>query len=231
MEKQIVRVAVSNNFGFSAAEFEQLKSFAKADRRFFVNSNAFTPITADLPSFITLNPYLEPVRLRGDLSSVKALRVKVWLKDGKLSIEAVKALRYARLFRIPVLLTLQRFSSKAEKALYTGNGTGYVFDARYYRPDKNAQKALITASRAIIGGKVYVCDEKAKGCPTCGNCARLSYGEPKTEVSGLNLAASGACRFNCPSCFAKRNAARAGGKIAFDRVLKNRKQLGKTAHI
>jgi hypothetical protein len=231
MEKQIVRVAISNNFNFSAAEFEQLKSFERVDRRFFVNSNAFVKIESKLPSFITLNPYLKPVRLRGALSSVKALRVKVWLKDGKLSLEAVKALRYARLFRIPVLLTLQRFSSKAEKALYTGDGTGYVFDAGYYRPDKAAQKALITVSKAIIGGIVYVCDEKAKGCPSCGNCARLSYGEPETEIAGLNLSASGACRFNCPSCFAKRNAARAGGKIAFDRVLKNRKQLGKTAHI
>ena len=231
MEKQIVRVAVSNNFNFSAAEFEALKTFERPNRQFFVNSNAFLKVTADLPSFITLNPYLEPVRLRGDLNAVKALRVKVWLQDGKLAIEAEKALRYARLFRIPVLLTLQRFGSSAEKALYTGNGTGYVFNAGYYRPDKTAQKTLITAAKAVIGGKVYVCDEKAKGCPTCGNCARLSYGEPKTEVAGLNLSASGTCRFNCPSCFAKRNAARAGGKIAFDRVLKNRKQLGKTTHI
>jgi len=231
MEKQIVRVAVSNNFNFSAAEFEQLKSFERADRRFFVNSNAFVKISANLPSFITLNPYLKPVRLRGDLSAVKALRVKVWLQDGKLSNGSVKALRYARLFPIPVLLTLQRFSSNAEKALYTGDGTGYVFNAGYYRPDKAAQTTLITTAKAIIESKLYVCDEKAKGCPVCGNCARLSYGEPGTAVAGLNLSSSGACRFNCPSCFAKRNAARAGGQIAFDRVLKNRKQLGKTAHI
>lgn len=231
MKQQIVRVAVSNNFNFSAAEFEQLKTFEKPGRKFFVNSNAFLPIKSDLPSFITLNPYLVPVKLKGDLSNVKALRVKVWLKDGKLAFEAVKALRYARLFKIPILLTLQRFSSSAEKALYTGNGEEYIFDAGYYRPDKNAQKAIISIARSIIGRKTYVCDEKGKGCPTCGNCARLSYGEQKTEVAGLNLSTSGQCKFACPSCFAKRNAARAGGKIAFDKVIKNRKQQGKTRHV
>ena len=228
---EVVRVAVSNNFNFTGAEFEALKSFEKPGRDIFVNSNAFQIIKADLPSFITLNPYLTPVKLRGDISNVKALRVKVWYENGKLAKDAEKALRYARKTKIPVLVTLQRFSSTAEKALYTGDGSGYIFDAGYFRPDKSTQKALITAAKVIMETKVYVCDEKGRGCPTCQNCARVSYNAPSAEISGLNLSASGQCRFKCPSCFAKRNAVRAGGKIAFDRILKNKKQKGLTTHI
>ena len=228
---EVLRVAVSNNFNFTPQEFDALKSFDKPGRGIFVNSNAFLSIKSALPSFITINPYLEPVKLRGDISTVKALRVKVWHEDGKLARAAEKALRYARMTKIPVLLTFQRFSSTAEKALYTGDGSGYLFDAGYFRPDKATQKALIAAAKAVIGTKIYVCDEKGHGCPTCQNCARLSYGAPSAEISGLNLSASGACKFKCPSCFAKRNAARAGGKIAFDRILKNKKQKGLTTHI
>lgn len=225
----IIRTAVSNNFNFSAAELEQLKTFDRPDRKVFVNSNAFTRITADRPSFVTLNPYLEPVKLKGDTSAVKALRVKVWLRDGSMASDAIDALAMARDYGIPVLLTLQRFSSKAEADRYTLTREGYVFDAGYYRPDKAAQKLLIDTARKIAPG-AYVCDEAGTGCPTCGNCARLSFGVDE-DVASLNLSASGQCKYNCPSCFAKRNAARAGGKIAFDRVLKNRKQKGETKHI
>lgn len=225
----IIRTAVANNFNFSAAELAQLKTFERSDRRIFVNCNAFTPITADRPSFVTLNPYLAPVELKGDISAVKALRVKIWLRDGSMASDAIDALALARDYGIPVLLTLQRFSSKAETDKYTLTREGYIFDAGYYRPDKTAQRLLINTARKIVPG-AYVCDEAGTGCPTCGNCARLSFGVDE-DVASLNLSTSGQCKYNCPSCFAKRNAARAGGKIAFDRVTQNRKQQGKTIHV
>jgi hypothetical protein len=246
--QEVVRVGEKNNFNQTAAEYDALKGYEKPGRAFFVNSNALTPIKSTLPAFVTLAPYLstfEPPR--GDLSTVKAYRIKL-IRTARPEVEKAlnQALDFAAAAGVPALITFMRFRSKKTAADFIGcapdtaaiKAAGYVFNAGYYRPTPATQKALEDWARGR-GGRVEICDKKGKGCPSCGLCAALSYGLKKSvPVESLNLSISGVedsngrrglCPFNCPDCWAK--IVTYGKAPACDRITQNRKQKGQTSHI
>ena len=229
----MLRVGVYNNFNFTEAE---LKEVAKYKGYLpFVNSNSFVTITADYPSIITINPYLDswqpPV---GNISNVKACRVK-WVAAAKPKVykAQTEAIHWCLEHSIPVLITFMRFISRCSMTSYvTSSGLGrYNFEHSYYRLRDSvvefADICKLAGSRASL---MYACDLAGEGCPSCGNCARLTYGlEPaEAEVASLSLSCSGdngKCLFHCPDCWAKRLARIATFKL--DSVTVNNKQSGK----
>jgi hypothetical protein len=212
--KPILRVGVLNNFNGTNCEVRQLKQYEeKYD--IFVNSNAMGVIRSEYPSFVTINPYLDKfVEPQGDIGNIKAVRVKYVSGANPIVEDAFnKSLEWAKSKSIPVLITFMRFRSKEQLIKYTEDQSNYVWAGNYYR-----QKVLNT----WVDPNIHYCDLKKEGCPSCGNCAKLSYGR-EAEVSSIDLSSSGECKYNCPSCFAK-NLTRFGHK--FDNVKQNAKQKG-----
>lgn len=233
--KQVLRVGVMNNFDMTEKEFNALKEYERDDRIIFVNSNAFTKIDARYPSFVTLNPYLEFVEPKGDLSNVKAFRIKVWACDSLYyDMETAKCFEYAVEKHIPILITFMRFKSKESMKKYRASSTVYVWDHGWWRPVLAYREAVRKHFNHV---DVYFCDFDGKGCPSCMNCVKLNT--PKDDydyysIASLDLKESGdngVCKYNCPDCFAKKCLRMNKGKPALNQIKYNRKQLGKFFHI
>lgn len=232
--KQVLRVGVMNNFDMTEKEFNALKEYERDDRIIFVNSNAFTEIDSRYPSFITLNPYLKFVEPKGDLSNVKAFRIKVWFHDSiEYGMETAMCFRYAFEKHIPVLVTFMRFKSRESMKKYEVIESEYVWDHGWWRPSRSYRESV----REFFGDKVHYCDFDGKGCPSCMNCVKLNT--PKDDydyysIASLDLKESGdngVCKYNCPDCFAKKCLQMNKGKPALNQIKYNRKQLGKFFHI
>ena len=231
MKKALVRVGVLNNFNYSEEEIKVLhiyeKMFPQYD--FFVNSNSFVTIKSDFPSIVTINPYLTFVEPKGDLSNIKAVRVKIVVDANDKTYENEnEAVRWAVNNNIPVLITWQRFKSLKTLFTYTDSRESYNNVRSYLRPQKTYRDERFKELQYLFenkAGLLFQCDEQGKGCPSCNNCSRLITGDIY-EVYSLNLKASGVCLFHCPDCFAKACCSRCHNNI-FDNIKMNRKQKGK----
>lgn len=243
-KKTLIRCGEKNNFNFTLAEIEQLKGFAnKGD--IFVNSNSFVTITAHFPAIITINPYLKFVEPVGDLSNVKACRIKWVCSANEYTMnEQKEAVLWAVSRNIPVLLTFMRFKSYVSLHKYA-HKEAYVNNAGWLRPTKTyrveALKYVTDLVDSMFGEAsadlVYTCDMDGHGCPSCNNCIRLIVGDSKVnqyEVKSLNLSTSGdngKCIFNCPDCWAKSILKIVKNQTPRCNVLfANRKQKGELAH-
>lgn len=243
-KKTLIRCGEKNNFNFTEAEFAQLKGFADKGT-IFVNSNSFVGITAEFPAIITINPYLKFVEPTGDLSSVKACRLKwVCCADQYYASEQREALRWSVDNNIPILVTFMRFKSYASLGQYADK-SGYVNNAGWLRPTM-AQRVkelenILEFIKSLYGEEatnlVYTCDMSGHGCPSCNNCIRLIVGNEnvdKYEVKSLNLSTSGdngRCIFNCPDCWAKHILKMVKNHTPRCNVLfANRKQKGQISH-
>lgn len=255
---KIIRVGVMNNFNFTQREIEELKNYEKSGN-LFVNSNSFVNIKADYPSIVTINPYLKFVEPTGNLSNIKACRVKVTVgANDETEIEEKRAIIWCAEQGIPILITFMRFKrlTSMERFVNPDKKSEFVYDKGWIRPtakakqtykkcvgewlenimaeDGSCRKRLPTQSRRML----YFCDESGKGCPSCNNCIRLTYGEEAARdgmVWSLNLSASGddgRCLFSCIDCFAKEclNLCKSR-RPACDRLIRNRKQKGLTKHV
>lgn len=240
-KETVLRVGVYNNFNFTKAEIDAVAKYTD-DYLPFVNSNSFVTISAEYPSIITINPYLDSWHPpTGDISNVKACRVK-WVAGAKDNIYQVQqeAIKWCVNNNIPVLVTFMRFASRASMMNYVSSSCEllYSYQNSYYRLPvdvKHDEVILISSMMRKFGCSeavdllLYTCDISGKGCPACGNCSRLTYGlEGDTPVS-LSLSCSGdngSCIFHCPDCWAKRLSKIT--KFKFDVVTKNNKQKGKT---
>lgn len=241
----LIRCGEKNNFNFTAAEIEQLKGFSnKGD--IFVNSNSFVTITADFPAIITINPYLQFVKPSGDISNVKACRVKwVCCADNDYTAnEQRNAVLWSIEQNIPVLLTFMRFKSYASLDNYADR-KGYVNNAGWLRPTLDHRSSELAAIskmvKTLYGDKsedlIYTCDMSGHGCPSCNNCLRLIVGDANVhryDIKSLNLSSSGdggKCIFNCPDCWAKSILRMVKNQTPRCNVLfANRKQKGEISH-
>lgn len=254
---RIIRTGVMNNFNFTEREISELKKYEKTGK-IFVNSNSFVSIKADYPSIITINPYMQFVEPHGNLTNVRACRLKVVLGcTEEVANEERKAILWCVKNGIPILITFMRFKrlSTMEKYVAPGNKDEFIYNKGWIRPtakakqsykkrvgewlesimeeDGSCKKRLPAQSRKIL----YFCDESGKGCPSCNNCIRLTYGEEAVRdgmVWSLNLSASGddgRCIFNCQDCFAKEclNLCKNKRPVC-DRLIRNRKQKGLVSH-
>lgn len=233
----VLRVAVANNFNFTKRELEALDDLGWDKTKMFVNSNSFVTVTADYPSFLTVNPYLDSfVEPTGDLSKVRACRIKV-VYNNNLHPSVIEALTWCQEHSIPALITLMRFSCKESLFKYSDCPDKYKFKGGYYRLTQAAVDNLVSTiyeeadahgvSRALIN----YCDIRGLGCPSCGNCARLAFPEITGDcnVYGINLSASGddgRCIFHCPDCWAKK-LQKIGRYLTMDKISQNTKQKGK----
>jgi hypothetical protein len=243
---KIIRVGVMNNFNFTRKEIEELKKWENHGM-LFVNSNSFVNIKADYQSIITINPYLKFVEPNGDLSNIKACRIKVVIgANDETEREEKKAISWAVLNGIPILITFQRFYRLESLNKFVNSGVKnerYIFEGGWLRPKKDykiEKRSLIfyfmdANFPAKSKDMIYFCDWNGTGCESCKNCIKLTFPEYENEkVYSLNLYLSGdngQCIFNCPDCFAKKCLAFTKSKTArCDIIYRNKKQRGETNH-
>lgn len=238
---EVVRVAVSNNFNCTDAEWSQLDGFVAAhpDKLFFVNSNARTPL---LPEILN-HPYKAVITLNPDLNTDERLidRALDVGRTGRVAFYRVKWLpAHADIEHLvdravevaPVVITVQRFRGWEKVEQYCENRKYYHFEDGWLRLRPWALKGLrsFVYARRKAGKPLYICDNKGLGCGGCGLCATLN-GAKGADIKSLNLSSSGLCPYSCPDCYAKRMQMRNGHEIRYDVIHKNRKQTGRTKHI
>lgn len=239
----VVRVGTSNNFNCTPAEFAQLDTFAAQypDHKFFVNSNVRTSSLPDLDdhqykSVITVNPDLDVVphlveraKQRAVMGRVSFFRVK-WLPDRHEIARTVEDL----LTVAPVVITMQRFNSRATMDRFAVDKACYALECARFRLHGKALKELHKYVDAHSAAGLYICDRKGLGCLGCGLCATLN-GAKGAEIKSLNLSTSGVCPYNCPDCYAKtmqKFLVSTGVRpMKYDTIMKNKKQKGTTKHI
>lgn len=242
---QVVRVAVTNNFNCTDAEWTQLDKFREKnpDKFFFINSNIktsnlYTINQHDYQAVITINPDLTPKdeyfqKLRViDPGKVGFVRLK-WMsgyEDIEEQLDRLTQDNYT------VVLTLQRFHKKESLLKWAKDPSDYKHSCNNYWLEGEAltRVKLMVDDLHDRGSEVYICDRKGLGCGGCGLCSKLTLGED-LKISTLNLSSSGLCPYSCPDCYAKRMQVRAvqwGNRpIIFDRIKQNAKQAGRTEHI
>lgn len=214
----ILRVGVLNNFNFTKNEFKQLEQYDD-DWLIFVNTNANNTISGKYPVIATINPNLDYfIEPRGDLKRLAAVRIK-YVDGANSYVENAfhKSLKWAKMNKVPALITYMRFSSKKSLLHFTINQDNYKWTQNYFR-----QKDLKNFGNEEDG--VYYCDLKKEGCPSCRNCSKLTYEQDEASISSIDLSSSGQCKFNCPDCYAKR--LRKVFNPRFDKISKNAKQRG-----
>jgi len=233
-----VRVATSNNFNCTEAEWAQLDTFAQSnsDKYFFINANIKTPALLSINDHpykvvITLNPDLNPEpgleqRLNKlDPAKVAFVRIK-WLPER----DDIQGLIQRTARKHKVVLTVQRFNGKKTLSLYT-TFENYEWDHSKYRLHGKALKDLYAFAKT---NKVFICDKKGLGCQGCGLCSSLTVGKVY-PIKALNLSTSGVCPHSCVDCYAKtmQHFAVACGHrpMDYDRIFANDKQAGKLKHI
>jgi hypothetical protein len=217
LKKGVLRVAVMNNFNFTAQEFDALKQYEE-EWLIFVNTCSSQTISGHLPVIITLNQYLtEFIEPKGDLSLIKVVRVKYTVDGNEKVMKAFDdSVAWAKAWDIPVLVTFMRFRTRKQLLTYSKSELKYKFKNNYFRP----------SIAKLPDNELHYCDFDKKGCPECKNCAKLTYGVDTNFIYGINLSASGVCTYNCPSCFAGYMVKMMKGKMRFDTITQNRKQLG-----
>jgi len=227
----VIRVGTFNNFNFTKQEVKEALTYSSKGY-LLANTNSFVEVKSDLPSFVTINPYMKLQKIKGNTSNIRAIRVKVWLTKNGLHPSCIKTLEYANTLDLPVLLTFMRFRSKASLLKY--KAVDYTWKKNYFRPTMYAKTEMMHQSLNYIKyHNLHMCDRKDKGCPSCLNCSKLGFGIKNAQMKSLNLSISGKkdargkqglCKYNCPDCFAK--TATYGYSPACDRITKNRKQRG-----
>jgi len=238
--REVVRVAVANNFNCTEAEYRQLGEYVadNPSRYFFVYSNIKTPKLLTLnqhshKAVITLNPdltvqeHLVKRLYEIEPGLVAYVRVK-YLPDQTPIIELIDELSEQG---YPTVITLQRFNGKRTLYKYTTK-EHYRFSCSRYRLHGEALRKCLTI--ADTTPHTYVCDRKGLGCAGCGLCSKLVVGR-ELPIKSLNLSSSGICKYSCPDCYAKtmqRFLSRIGMPlIRYDKVMRNSKQSGRTQHI
>lgn len=233
---KVIRVGVMNNFDFTDAEIEALKKY-ESKGKIFVNSNSFTKVRSDYPSFLTINPYLLFFEPKGDLSNVKACRIKfIAGANAKTCNEEQKAIKFCIANNLPILITWQRFYKRESLETYVTkeNLNMFSWNSGYFRPTEEAKAKVRAWIDSFDYDKVHECDKNSSGCLDCNNCVRLTFGEEAVathEICGLNLSCSGvngSCSWSCKDCFAKRLLM--GKAPLCDKIFKNRKQRGVLEH-
>ena len=232
----IIRVGSFNNYNFTEKEEQELRDVWSKKGKCFVNSNSFPVIKNTFPSIITINPYLQFVEPEGDIENVKAFRIKIVCNPNEeVRKEQERAIVYAHSMNIPILITWMRFLSRKSLNQYCIDSFAYQYDHSYYRPKEIFRKLAMDWIKTYTRRKVYQCDEKGIGCPACGNCTRLTFGQDvkKVILTSVNLSCSGdsgRCIFHCPDCFAKKILWMTKGLPKCDTLIRNRKQEGKINH-
>jgi len=241
--KKVVRVAASNNFNCTPAEWRQLEQFSAnyPENYFFINANIITPKLVSIndhnyKAVITINPNLTPEadyyeKLTSiDRDKIAFVRLK-WLPDNP----AIHAQFISLLTSdYNVVLTLQRFNKKATLWKYT--------DLKYYQYSHSRYRLHGEAFSFVqnlvdhytqMGMKAYICDRSGMGCMGCMQCSTLN--DQSAQIYSLNLSSSGICPYNCPDCYAKtlqRFCTSCGYRpMIYDVIRKNKKQNGSTKHI
>jgi hypothetical protein len=237
MINSIVRVAISNNFNCTPAEWAQLEGFAQANptKSFFINCNAKTPalktiLDHDFKAVITVNPDLEVSstlenRALAVSAKVAFYRVK-WLPDNQAIQAQISRLRDAG---HQVVITAKRFAKKLTLLHYTDKNS-YKFECSRFRLAGQAKEDLFQFADTL---GAQICDRSGGGCRACGLCSRLTTGMD-LPLTGLNLSTSGICKYDCPDCYAKciqKFLSAMGNSITFDVIKANDKQRGRTEHI
>jgi hypothetical protein len=240
---EVVRIATNNNFNCTPEEWEQLDCFAKMypTRSFFINCNVKTELLETIndhpyQAVITANPDLvvdwELVNKLSTIepSKVAFTRVK-WVPGYVDQQELINDLSLEG----PVVITLQRWNSKASLLKYTSL-EHYKFECNRFRLHGKALAEVQMYAKKLTASDrpVYICDRNNLGCGGCGLCSRLTLGKV-ARLSSLNLSTSGECSFECPDCYAKtmQNFQRAINHrpIVYDTIKQNAKQAGQTEHI
>ena len=234
---RVVRVAVSNNFNCTAAEFNQLDkiAFDNPSSSFFVNCNIKTLKLLNLnrhpyPAAITVNPDLdvdrELVNRLDKIDYVAFVRVK-WVPDCKEINKLIQDLNK----KFTVVVTVQRFNGLSGLLKYSSRDF-YEFSYNRFRINERSKLLLDKATQGLTN--TYICDKAGLGCLGCGLCSKLTTGSFK-PIYSLNLSSSGLCGFNCESCYAKAMQVFLKGcgynLISYDKIKKNSKQKGITKHI
>lgn len=236
----VVRVAVSDNFNCTKAEYHQLAQYVKENpgKFFFVNSNVKTPLLLTLndhpyKAVVTVNPDLtvrerDTLKFLGLKKDVVAFARVKYLPDNQEIMGLIKRLSAEG---YSTVITSQRFNGKDTLLKYTSLDH-YHFECSRYRLNETAFKTL--CSFADSTPSTFICDRQGMGCSACGLCSSLTAGT-SLKLYSLNLSTSGVCKFNCPDCYAKsmqRFLARIGMPIIrFDKIQRNAKQSGRTQHI
>lgn len=216
---KILRVATFNNFNFTDEELEHLEGIQALcpDYKIFVNSNSHPVIRGRFPCVITVNPELDVfTKPKGDLSLIKAIRIK-YVMNPVQSIQDTfgEIYNWTKKHNIPTLITYMRFKNKETLKRYTTKSTFYKWNRSFYRP---------ILKHTFNDPSIYYCDLRDEGCPSCRNCAKLTYGIDTPEIYSINLSSSGICPYNCVDCYAKCLAKFT--HFAYDKILQNAKQKG-----
>jgi len=238
--KEIVRVAVNNNFNCTPTEYQQLAGYVAMNptKFFFVNSNIKTPRLLTLnnhphKAVVTLNPDLvvreSEVQKFYALNKERVAFVRVkYIPDSQPIVELIQELSKAR---YQTVITLQRFNSKRTLTQYASL-KDYQFE--HTRGRLTGEALSKVQALADSTPRVHICDRQGLGCQGCGLCAKLTVGQD-LPLSSLNMSSSGLCRYNCPDCYAKamQNFLRKIGHsvIKYDVIKQNEKQAGRTEHI
>jgi len=242
----VIRVGEKNNFNMTSPELAELEKY-KDKGKIFVNSNSFVPIDPTYPSIITINPHMKFNALKGDLSNVKAVRIKVFFTGiPEYDYEQTDCIRFCIDNNLPILLTYMRYWKTTTATTYSGMSfrNWYKFSKGYHRPTKETKTKLkewVFSEVEYFGGDlslIHECDSKGGGCPDCMNCSILTYGKKDATIKALNLSISGKndrygrkgeCIFDCPDCFAKRVTM--GKRPQCDKLITNRKIRGELKNI
>lgn len=241
-QETVIRVGEKNNFNMTKAELTELERYTSKGL-IFVNSNSFTEVNATFPSIITINPYMRFQKITGDLSNIKAVRIKVYKTDFKKDIEEqIKCIEFCIENNLPILLTYMRFRSKKTVLQYSGEKfrDSYEWKGSYFRPTVNTKQSLYVWVESVIdylNGDFELlneCDSLGGGCPDCMNCTFLTYGiKSHVTIKALNLSISGIkdkngnrglCQYKCPDCFAK--IVTFGKRPQCDKLITNAKITG-----
>jgi hypothetical protein len=235
MVKEVVRVAVTNNFNFTDNEIEQIKNFEtiNPEKSFFLNSNILTENLEKINSLknkvvITINPNLTETfdQIKDKLflinrKKIAFVRIK-YVPENKNILDLIYKISE---LKYKIVLTIQRFNTKKTLLQYTKKEY-YSFERSRFRLKTENVKQLEDILKTL-NQKVYICDKKDKGCRSCNLCSKLTIGKI-LPIKSLNLSSSGICKFNCPDCYAKYMQKMLlkwnTNQISFDVISKNSKQ-------
>lgn len=225
MKHKYVRVGVMTNYNHTGKELRALDEWRTKfpENRFFVNTNSHCPLSAPCPTIVTVNPDLNTfVPPRGDLSYLRAVRIKTVSGANVLVRSAIHyAITWALKNNIKILFTPMRFKSKRTLNAYVLYTNKYQWIKNYFRPVVDDYLSLVDDI------KIFKCDAKGLGCPSCLNCVKLTFPDDNPSPSTvdklyiLDLSASGPCKFNCPDCFVKN--LKYVKNISFDKLKTNSK--------
>lgn len=240
--REVVRVAVTNNFNCTEQEFEQLDRFVEKNpyRFFFINSNIKTPLLITINNHpydvvITANPDIlvdpEVIERLYEIDPEKVAFVRVKYIPGNQAI--LDLIDQLNADGYDVVVTMQRFNGKESISRYLPDyRSHYKWSHNRFRLTPPAQKKLERFTDH--NHRALICDRSGKGCQGCGICSKLTVGSV-VPVKSLNLSTSGICEFNCTDCYAKtlQHFLEKCGQplIRFDKIMANKKQNGSLKHI